>query len=102
MRTFVVLWLSLMQAAATLPTSDELARKLRQSLKLDPQIQKDYTYVERRRDIRISKLGKVTISPLRTFEVFPSDQPGRTYKRLIAVDGVPLSAAERAERDAAH
>jgi hypothetical protein len=102
MPTLVLIWLAILQAPAPHPSTDELARRVRQALKLDAQIQKDFAYVERRRDVKVSKLGKVTIGPLRTFEVFPSDPPGRTYKRLIEIDGVPLSAGELARRDADH
>jgi hypothetical protein len=52
--------------------------------------------------MRVTKLGKVEIGAQRTFEVYPSAVPGRTYKRLIAVDGQPLSDAELARRDAEH
>jgi hypothetical protein len=87
-----------------LPTvpSAELARRIREGVRLDYQIQADYTYVERRRDVRISKLGKVTIGPVRTFQVMPSPVSGQTYKRLIAVDDKPLPPEELARRDAEH
>jgi hypothetical protein len=89
-------------ASSDFPRADEFARRVRQALRLDYEIQKDFSYLERRRDVKISKLGKVSIGPLRTFEVFPSEQPGGTYKRLIAVDGAPLTADELARRDAEH
>jgi hypothetical protein len=81
-------------------SSDELARRVRQGVHLDAQIQKDFTYLEQRREVKISKLGKVTIGPPRTFQVLPDPTPGQTYKRLIAENGVPLSANELARRDA--
>ena len=84
------------------PTSAELARRIREAVRLDYQTQADYTYVERRRDVKISKLGKVTIGPMRSFQVLPSPISGQTYKRLIAVDDKPLSAEELAKRDAEH
>jgi hypothetical protein len=71
-------------------------------VQLDLQIQKDFTYLERRRDVKISKLGKVTIGPPRTFQVLPAPTPGQTYKRLIAENGVPLSSEELARREAEH
>lgn len=88
--------------ASDYPPADEFARRVRQGLQLDYQIQKDLFYLERRRDVKISRLGKVTVGPLRTFEVYPSDQPGRTYKKLIEIDGRPLTAEEAAQRDAEH
>ena len=84
-----------------LPTNaDAFMKKVRDVVRLDYELQKEFTYVERRRDIRISPLGKVSVGPVRTFQVFPSSIPGRTYKRLLAVDGKPLAAAELARRDA--
>jgi len=83
-------------------THTELTQRIRESVRLDYQSQAAYTYVERRRDFKMSKLGKVTIGPMRTFQVMPSPVSGQTYKRLIAVDGKPLSAEELAKRDAEH
>jgi hypothetical protein len=60
-----------------------------------------YTYLEHSRDVDISTLGKVSVGPLRTFEVYP-DPFFETWKRLIAVDGKPLDAAELQRRDAEH
>lgn len=80
----------------------ELARLVRQAVRLDYQLQQDFTYLERRQDVKVSKLGKVTIGPPRTFEVLPGATPGQTYKRLVAVNGVALSADELARRDAEH
>jgi hypothetical protein len=87
---------------ASVPEPSALGQRIRAALKLDYQLLKGFTYLERRRDIKISKLGKVTIGPLRTFEVHPSDQYGGTYKRLIAIDGKPLPPDELARRDAEH
>ena len=80
----------------------EFARRIRQAVQLDNQIQKDFTYIEQRREVKISKLGKVTIGPPRTFQVLPDPTPGQTYKRLIAENGVPLSSDELKRRDAEH
>jgi hypothetical protein len=90
------------QAVPHAPTSAELGRRIREAVRLDDQAQAAYTYVERRRDVKISRLGKVTIGPVRTFQVLPSPIPGQTYKRLIAVDDTPLSPEELAKRDAEH
>ena len=75
---------------------------VRSAVRLDGDLQKDFTYIERRRDVKVSALGKVSVGPLRTFEVFPSAEPGQTYKRLIAIDGKPLDPAELRKRDPEH
>jgi len=89
-------------AHAALPDTNELIRKVREHLRTDRELQTQYTYLEKRRDVKVSKLGKVTVGPERTFEVYPGDAPGRTYKRLVAVDGKPLDAAELSRRDEEH
>jgi hypothetical protein len=90
-------------SAAGLPADTAvIMRKVREAARLDYEIQREFTYLERRRDIRLSTFGKVTVGPLRTFQVFPSPIPGSTYKRLIEVDGKPLAPAELARRDAEH
>jgi hypothetical protein len=90
------------QTALPAPTSADLARRIREAVRLDYQTQAGYTYTERRRDLKISRLGKVTIGPVRTFQVLPSPIAGQSYKRLIAVDDKPLSPEEVAKRDAEH
>ena len=103
--SLVLAWLVIAAAprwqssAIGLPDPDAFMKKVRDAARLDYEIQQEFTYLERRRDIRLSLLGKVTVGPVRTFEVYPSAIPGKTYKRLIAVDGVPLDAAELAKRD---
>lgn len=105
-RTFGVTLLCAVLSQAHQPLPDlspaEFAKRVRQAVQLDAQIQKDFTYLERRCEVKISKLGKVTIGPPRTFQVLPAPTPGQTYKRLIAENGVPLSAEELARRDAEH
>jgi hypothetical protein len=82
--------------------ASELIRKVREHLRLDTELQTQYTYLEKRRDVKLSKLGKVMVGSVRTFEVYPGDRPGRTYKRLIEVDGQRLAAAELDRRDEEH
>jgi hypothetical protein len=82
-------------------TAAVLAR-VRAAIRTDEELQQDFTYIEERRDVKVSKLGKVTLGPVRRFQVFPADGDGDTYKRLIAVDGVPLAPEELARRDADH
>jgi hypothetical protein len=101
---FALLCAFLTHAHQPLPdlSPGEFARRVREAIQQDAQIQQDFTYLERRREVKISKLGKVTLGPPRTFEVIPAPTPGQTYKRLIAENGVPLPAEELARRDAEH
>ena len=88
--------------SAPLPTVGDLIRDVKAELRTDEELLRQYTFKERRQDVRVSKLGKVKLGPWREFEVYPSEVPGETYKRLVSVDGAPLPAAELARRDAAH
>lgn len=101
----VLFWFALLlqdPSAAPFPTAAEFERRVWEGLRLDEQLDEQYTYIERRRDVKMSRLGKVTIGPPRTFEVYPGGPGQDTYKRLIAVDGKPLSDEELAKRDAEH
>lgn len=87
---------------APLPDTEWFIEQVHARLKTDEELLRQYTYRERRRDIKVSKLGKVSLSPVRDFEVYPSSVPGETYKRLVAVDGKPLDAATLAKQDQEH
>ncbi len=76
--------------------------RVRAAIRIDTDVQQDFVYLERRRDVKISALGKVSVAPPLTFEVFPSPDPARTYKRLVESDGKRLDPAELARRDAEH
>jgi hypothetical protein len=85
-----------------LPDPRAFAHEVRTRLRADRELQSEYTYIERREEIRVSKLGEVTEGPVKVYEVYPSREPGHTYKRLIAVNGVPLAPEELAKADRKH
>ena len=84
------------------PTPHQLIREVKAALRTDEELLRQYTFRERRRDVKVTKLGKVQFGPWREFEVYPSEVPGETYKRLISVDDVPLTPAVLERRDAEH
>jgi hypothetical protein len=90
------------EGQAPLPDPKAFGAEVRKRMLTDRELQSQYTFVERREEISISKLGKVSAGPVKTYEVYPSVEPGNTYKRLIAVDGVPLPPEELARRDRIH
>jgi hypothetical protein len=94
--------LALMAQAPLSQDASDLIKKVRANLQLDNELLTQYTYLERRSDVRVSKLGKVTVGPQRTFEVYPSGKRGKTYKRLVEVDGKPLPSEELERRDEEH
>lgn len=89
-------------ALAPMPDVQSLIREIKAGLRTDEELLRQYTFKERRRDVKVTKLGKVQFGPWREFEVYPSDVPGETYKRLVSVDGTPLTPAVLERRDAEH
>ena len=85
-----------------LPDVSAFAASVRARLRSDRALQAQYTFLERREEIAVSKLGKVKDGPVKVYEVYPSEEPGNLYKRLVSVNGQPLSAAELARNDAVH
>jgi hypothetical protein len=86
------------QPPADLPS---IVRSIRDTIRREYAAPPRFTYIENRRDIDVSNLGGVSVGPMRTFEVYPTADNDE-YKRLIAIDGKPLDAAELARRDAEH
>jgi len=88
--------------APPLPETRQLIREVKAGLRTDEELLRQYTFRERRRDVDVTKFGKVRFGPWREFEVYPSEVPGETYKRLVSVDNVPLAPAVLERRDAEH
>lgn len=93
---------AVLAAQDPLPDTAAFAREVRARLLSDRELQSQYTFLEHRQEIEVSKLGKVARGPLSVYEVYPSVEPGNTYKRLVSVNGVPLSAAELEKNDRKH
>jgi hypothetical protein len=90
------------QSGEPLPDVQAVALEVRKRVMSDRELQSRYTFIERREEIDISWLGKVSKGPVKTYEVYPSVEPGSTFKRLIAMDGKPVSAAELERQDRKH
>ncbi|HEY7442944.1 MAG TPA: hypothetical protein VH701_11035 [Vicinamibacterales bacterium] len=86
---------------SSLPDRNTFIAEVRSRLRTDEELQSRYTYLEKRQQIRVSKLGKVQLGQTRLFEVYPSPEPSQTYRRLLAVDGVPLNPDVLKARDEA-
>ncbi len=85
-----------------LPDPEQFKREARKRLREDRAILSQYMYMERRQEIDVSAMGGVSAGPVKLYEVYPSKEPGNTWKRLIAVDGKPLSKDELEENDREH
>jgi hypothetical protein len=93
---------SVNRAEAPLPEVASFAAEVKARLRTDRALQANYTFLERRQEIEVSKFGKVAVGSTKTYEVYPSLEPGNTYKRLVAVDGNAVSAAELEKGDTKH
>jgi hypothetical protein len=85
-----------------LPDPGTFIPEVKARLRSDRTLQAQYTFLERREEIEVSKLGKVTKGPVKEYEVYPSVVPGNTYKRLVKVDGKPLDPAVVEKNDEKH
>jgi hypothetical protein len=92
---------SLVAQDPPLPDLREFLPKVRAHLHTGQRLQSQYTYVERRTELHLSPLGKLTRGPTNVYEVYPGNDLIPTYRRLIESDGKPTPKAdlERDDRD---
>jgi hypothetical protein len=88
------------QALADLsPEHAALLQRVRDNIARDDDAMRRFAYTMERRSYQVSLLGKVSNGDVHTYEVGPSPfEPGRTWRRLVAVNGVPIPA-DRRRRD---
>ncbi len=82
-----------------LPDARAFLEEVRQNLRSDGQLLEQYTFMETLTQRRLDSNGGVKKASVQVHEVYPSIEPGKMYRRLVARDGVPLSEKELAERD---
>jgi hypothetical protein len=80
---------------------EAFARKVRQVIRLEYAEPIRFNYLEQGQDVDISMFGRVSVGPMQTFEV-RQNPPGEAWRRLIAVEGTALGAAELARADSEH
>jgi hypothetical protein len=84
------------QADRPLPDQTGLLRAVKSNLQGDRLHQRRYTYREKRTDVKRDDNGMVVSRSVKVFEVFPPVKGTDADRRLVAVDGVPRGAGERA------
>lgn len=89
-------------APPPLPDRAAFIAEVRKRLDPDRDVLSQYTYIERKEEIDVSTFGKVQKGPVKVYEVYPSREAGNTWKRLVSVDGKPLSPAELEKNDRLH
>ncbi|MEP6993269.1 MAG: hypothetical protein ABI968_02015 [Acidobacteriota bacterium] len=87
------------QSSASLPDARPFLEEVRQNLKSDELLLDQYTFTEVFRESRLDSHGGVKKSKVEIYEVYPSNLPGKTYRRLVVRDGAKLSEAQLAEQD---
>jgi hypothetical protein len=92
-------WSPLVAQEQPLPDLSVLVARARANVRSDRELLSQYTYLERRADIRVSKLAKVATGPVKVYQVYPGGEGIETYRRLIEVDGKPVPQAELDKQD---
>jgi hypothetical protein len=85
-----------------LPALDVFLANVRAHLRTDRTLLSQYTYLQRARDLHLTKTGKVAPGAEKLYQVYPGLHPRERYERLMAVDGKPRDPAELAADDRKH
>ncbi len=83
----------------SLPDPRAFLAEVRENLRSDRSLLDQYTFTETLTERRLDGKGAVKSVKTSTYEVYPSPEPGTTYRRLVARDGARLSQAELSAQD---
>jgi len=86
-------------AAAALPDTRKFLAEVRERLHTDDFLLDQYTFTERQTERRLDGNGKVTKVTTASYEVYPSAEPGHTYRKLVERDGKVLPVDDLARED---
>ncbi|HKD19672.1 MAG TPA: hypothetical protein VKG23_17595 [Thermoanaerobaculia bacterium] len=82
-----------------LPDARAFLDEVRKNLQSDDALLEQYTFTEKRTERRMDGKGDVKKIKSETYEVYPSAEPGKMYRRLVARDDVPIPKAELDAQD---
>ncbi len=85
-----------------LPDAESFLKEVRANLERDNDSLDGYTYLERRTDADIGFFGGVGTKPPKLYRVYRSRELGAFYRRLLEVDGEPVSDEELLQQDRRH
>src|SRR5450432_1182472 len=88
--------------ARPLPELAPFLLEVRNHLHSDESLFNQSTTTEKHIDRELDSKGEVTKVRTETYEVYPSLEPGHTYRRLIEKDGKVLSSRDLADEDRKH
>jgi hypothetical protein len=91
-------------AAAFVDEADKRAflEEVRRNLQSDAALLEQYTFTETYTEQKLDGGGAVKKTKVETYEVYPSVEPRKLYRRLVARDGRPVSEKELADQDRKH
>ncbi|HEY3203222.1 MAG TPA: hypothetical protein VGL03_06130 [Thermoanaerobaculia bacterium] len=87
------------EASRPLPEPRAFLEEVRQNLRSDRFLLEQYTFTEQFTERRLDAKGGVKKTRMDLYEVYPSAEPGKMYRRLVAREGQPLSERQLAEQD---
>ena len=85
--------------AAPLPEPKAFLHEVRDRLHTDDFLLEQYTFNEKQTERRLDAQGNVKKIISSSYEVYPSAEPGHTYRKLVEKNGVPLTPEELARED---
>ena len=86
-------------APAPLPDLNTFLGEVRDRLHTDDYLLDQYTFLEKQTEKQLESDGRVKNVSTSLYEVYPSPEPGRTYRKLVERDGRRLTAEELAKED---
>ncbi len=86
-------------SVAALPELQVLLADVKERLHSDDFLLDQYTFTEKQTQRRLDTDGNVKKITTSLYEVYPSPEPGRTYRKLVERNGKPLTAEELAKED---
>lgn len=89
-------------AAPVVADTRAFLEEVRRNLESDGALLEQYTFTETYTENRLAGDGSVKKSRVETYEVYPSVEPRKLYRRLVSRDGRPVSEKDLAEQDKKH
>lgn len=85
--------------ATPLPDARSFLAEVRDRLHTDDFLLDQYTFTEKRTERQLDAEGKIKKITTESYEVYPSAEPGHTYRKLVERDGRPLPEEDLAKED---
>src|ERR1700693_4248392 len=84
---------------APLPDARAFLAEVRERIHTDDFLLDQYTFTEKQTERRLDGDGNVTKVTSASYEVYPSAEPGHTYRKLVEKDGKVLPVDDLAKED---